>query len=379
MGALGRLTGRIGSALDLFDAAAEIARVDAAAGWHQGAQLGPLSPWATKRHLASIAWDADTFGAGQDRPPTFADAMRVPAIKKGRAILHAVLTSAPLVAIRNDAGVDTVLAGKDAPTWLYRSDTEISPEQRIAGVLDDLLFYEASLLVVKRGRRPDAVTRGTILDAVHVPYDWWTVDQESGVLLVNDLPMDPDSVVWIPGPSQGLLVEARSEVRQWLDMASNIARRLASPAPSIILEDSDTGDADDDEIDDMVARVAAARRSPDGGVMYVPAGIKATAVQSNDDSALYIQARNALRIDLANHLNLPVALLDGSPATASLTYSTAEGKRSEFDDLSLDYWTTPITAALSQDVVVPRGTRIRFDFSSRYAAMNAPTGAPALD
>jgi hypothetical protein len=379
VGALGRLTGRISSALDLFDAAADIARADAAAGWHRGAELGPLSPWATKRHLATIAWDADAFGSSRDQPPTVADALRVPAIKKGRAILHAVLGSAPLVAIRNDAGVDTVLAGKDAPTWLYRSDTEIAPETRMAAILDDLLFYEAALLVVKRGRRPDPATRGTILDAVHVPYDWWSVDPESGVLRVNDIPMDPDAVLWIPGPSQGLLVEARAEIRQWLDMASNIARRLASPAPSIILEDSDTGDADDDEIDDMVARVAAARRSPDGGVMYVPAGIKATAVQSNDDSALYIQARNALRIDLANHLNLPVALLDGSPATASLTYSTAEGKRSEFDDLSLDYWTTPITAALSQDVVVPRGTRIRFDFSSRYAATNAPTGAPALD
>jgi phage portal protein BeeE len=129
----------------------------------------------------------------------------------------------------------------------------------------------------------------------------------------------------------------------------------------------------------MVRSVAKQRRSPDGGVMYVGGGIKATAVPINDDSSLYIQARNALRIDLANHLNLPVALLDGSPATASLTYSTGEGKRSEFDDLSVDYWTTPIQAAFSQDSVVPRGTRIRFDFASRYAATNAPTGAPTLD
>lgn len=379
MGALDRLTGRITSALDLFDAAADIARVDAAAAWHQGAQLGPLSPWATKRHLSTIAWQPDAFGAAPGRPPSEADAMRVPAIKKGRAILHAVLTSAPLVAIRNVSGVDTLLAGDAAPTWLYRSDTEVSPEQRMAAILDDHLFHEAALLVVRRGARQAGQLRGPIADAVHVPYDWWTVDTDSGVILVNDLPMDPDAVVWIPGPSQGLLVEAQAEIRQWLDMARNIGQRLSTPAPSMLLEDQDTGDVDDDEVDAMVARVAAARRSPDGGVMYVPAGIKATPVPSNDDSALYIEARNALRIDLANHLNLPVALLDGSPATASLTYSTAEGKRSEFDDLSLDYWTTPITAALSQDVVVPRGTRIRFDFSSRYQAMNAPTGAATQD
>lgn len=379
MGALDRLTGRIGSALDLFDAAAGFARQETATSWHQGAELGLLSPWATKRHLATIAWDPNFSGGGVAGPPSFADAMKVPAIKKGRAILHAVLAAAPLVAIRNVDGVDTVLTGKEAPTWLYRSDTEIAPEQRIAGVLDDLLFYEASLLVVRRGVKPADQLRGDILDAVHVPYDWWTIDPDDGTLLVQDQPIGPDDVIWIPGPSQGLLVEAADEIHQWRSIARNVAQRLASPTPSIILEDSDTGDATDDEIDQMVAKVAAARRSPDGGVMYVPAGIKATAVPANDDAALYIQARNALRIDLANHLNLPVALLDGSPATASLTYSTAEGKRSEFDDLSLDYWTTPIHAALSQDVVVPRGTRIRFDFSSRYAATNAPTGAPALD
>jgi hypothetical protein len=372
---------RVGDAVVMFRRAQDIARAEQrrTVDGPTGVELSPLSPWATKRHLATIAFADETFGAGRyDRPVTVAEALRVPAIKKGRALLHSVLCSAPLVAIRNTAGVDTVLTGKDAPTWLYRSDTDIAPEQRMAGVLDDLIFHEASLLAVKRGSVPDGETRGNILDAVHVPYEWWTVDDE-GRLLVDDMPASTDDYVWIPGPSAGLLVDARSEIRQWLDIARNIHQRLGTPTPSILLEDSDTGDVDEDEIEDMVRRVAQARRSPDGGVMYVPAGIKATPVASNDDSALYIEARNALRIDIANHMNLPVSLLDGSPATASLTYSTGEGKRSEFDDLSVDYWTTPIESALSQDLVVPRSTRIRFDFASRYAPTNAPTGAPTQD
>jgi hypothetical protein len=154
---------------------------------------------------------------------------------------------------------------------------------------------------------------------------------------------------------------------------------LGTPTPPLILEDQDTGDAEDDEVER--ARPGRRPRSPlprrRGDVR--PRRDQGYPGADQRRLALYINARNALRIDFANHLNLPVALLDGSPATASLTYATSEGKRSELDDLGLDYWTTPIQAALSQDNVVPRGTRIRFDFASRYAATNAPTGAPTQD
>lgn len=372
---------RITDAVVLFARAQEVARSQQSivGAVPPGVTMSPLSPWATAGHLANIAFAEDVFGTGRAGPVTVAEALRVPPIKKGRAILHAVLCSTPMVAIRNVAGVDSVLTGQDAPTWLYRSDTGISPEQRMACIVDDLLFHEATVLATRRGARPDANTRGTILDVLHVPFDWWRIDADTGVLLVNDEPADPDQYLWIPGPSAGLLVEARSEIRQWLDIARNTATRLSSPTPSMILTDSDSAGATDDEVAKLVNSVAKARRSPDGAVMYVPAGLTATPVQSNDDSQLYVEARNALRIDFANHLNLPVALLDGSPATASLTYSTSEGKRSEFDDYSLDYWTTPIEAGLSQDQVVPRGTRTRFDFTSRYATTNAPTGAPTED
>jgi hypothetical protein len=336
-------------------------------------RLGLLSPWAGKGSLVTIDWDESTWGR-RPREVTRSDAMRCAPVKKGRALLQAVLKTAPLEAIRFDqtSNTDVPLTGQAAPSWLYRSDTGVSPELRMEGILDDHLFNEASVLAVKRGATG-------ILDAVHLPYDWWEVDPDDGTILVNDLPAAEDAVVYLPGPSAGLLVDARDDIRGWLDMARNIRRRLSSPMPGILLEDQDSGDADDDDVDEMVAKVAEARRSPDGAVMYVPAGIKATVVPLSDDAQMYIEARNASRIDLANHLNLPVALLDGSPATASLTYSTSEGKRSEFDDYSVDYWSTPIESGLSQDNVVPRGTRIRFNFAARYAATNAPTGAPTQD
>lgn len=368
------------STLDLWDAGTQIAleAQDRSPVPSSQGRVGLLSPWAKVDSLDTIEWDEDTFGK-RSAAVSVGEAMKVPAVKKGRGILQAVLTSSPLVAIRRDqeTGADTTLVGKAAPTWLGRSDTGIAPEARMGSILDDHLFHEGALLAVRRGAIPEGQTRGPILDAVHLPYSWWEIDPDTGLFLVDEQPVDQDALVYIPGPSAGLLVEARGEIRQWLDIARNIATRLATPVPPIMLQDSETGDVDDDEMDKWVAKIASQRRK--GGVMLIPSGMTGTAVPLNDDSAMYIASRNALRIDLANHMNLPVALLDGSPATASLTYSTNEGKRSEFDDMSLDYWTTPIEAALSQDNVVPRGTRVRFDFTSRFAPANAPTGAPTPD
>lgn len=361
----------IWNAVELFASARDIA-VEQSRQPIRSVRMSPLSPWATRGTLSKIDYNPDVF-AQTAQPVTVDEAMSVGPIKKGRAILHALIASRPLVAIRNVDGIDTQLSGKDAPTWLYRSDTDISPQQRMADMLDDHLFHDATVLAVERG-----VSEGKpILDAVHLPYDWWQLD-EHGVLLVNDQPVSSDAVIYIPGPSRGLLVEAQAEIREWRQIRRNVAQRLGTPAPTVLLHDPDPQQLTDSEVDDLVQKAGAARRSPNGAVMYT-GHLDATVVPNSDDSALFIEARNALRLDLANHINLPAAVLDGSAATASLTYSTSEGKRSEVADYSLDYWTTPLTRRLSQDDVVPRSTRIRFDFGDLFAVSNAPTGARTQD
>ena len=72
-------------------------------------------------------------------------------------------------------------------------------------------------------------------------------------------------------------------------------------------------------------------------------------------------------------------MLDGSMATASLTYSTAEGKRSEFIDYSLAYWAMPIEARLSQDDVTSAGTYCRFDLSALATPAQAGTNPATED
>lgn len=318
-----------------------------------------------------MAW-ADIFGSTL-APVSAAEAMRVGPIKKGRAILHSLIGTRPLR--QYDAGTGTPSAQQ--PRWLYRTDTLISPQLRLKKMLDDHLFLDATLLVVLRGAKPTNGGLTPILDAVHCPYDRWRLDDD-GIILVDEQPAPADSVVWIPGPSAGLLNEAADEIREWRAMRDNMGKRLANPTPFFWLEDSEQG-TPREEAQAMVDSFNTARQGADGGTAYVPAGVSAKAANANDDAQLYIEGRNGLRLDIANHLNLPASLLEGSLSTASLTYSTSEGKRDEVADYGLGYWVDPLESGLSLDNVCPRGTRIRIDFTDLFAPTNAPAGAITED
>lgn len=325
--------------------------------------LGIVSPWSESSNALQQLVASDILGA--DIPLiTRQAAMRVPAIVKARALLHSVIATRPLRAYRDGEPLP------DQPTWLYRSDTGISPRLRNKLILDDLIFNEASLLYVERGADKQ------IIDALPVPYDRWDVDEE-GRILIDRKPVDADKVVWIPGPGPGLLAQGCELIPAALSTERAWAQRVRNPFPAMVLQHTEDTQLEPDEAKEFVLEVAKARRNPDSAVMYVPFGleIESHAAETTD---LFESGRNALRLDFANMLNMPAALLDGSVSEASLTYSTQEGRRNDFLDLTVPYWAGPIEDALSLDNVVPRGQYVRFDFTD-YAAPAAEPAGPNVE
>lgn len=329
------------------------------------AGAGVVSPWADTSHLLPALVAEQLLGLGSPLLVTREMAMRVPAIVKARALLHSVIGTRPLRAYRGGQVLPV------QPTWLYRSDTGIAPRMRTKLILDDLLFCEASLLAVQRG------TEGQVVDAVHVPYDRWSVGQD-GVILVDGAEVGPDQVVWIPGPGPGLLAMGAELIAGALSTDRAWIQRVRNPFPAMVLQHTEDVQLSPDEAREFVQTVAAARRNPDSAVMYVPFGIE-VASHAADATDLYESGRNALRLDFGNLLNIPSALLDGSVSEASLTYSTQEGRRNDFVDLTVPYWSTPIEDALSLDNVVPRGQYVRFDFADLLTPTASPAGAPVED
>lgn len=315
------------------------------------------SPWSTGS-LQSIVW-SDIFGGSYKRV-TRAEAMRVPAIAKGRGLICGTLARQPLVAYKGAEKVAT------QPAWLYRPTTDVSPYQRMLWTLDDLLFGGSSLWTVERG------AQGQIIDAIRVPPEWWEIDPD-GRILVYGQPVDRASVLYFEGPQDGLLDIASDDIRAASAMSKAWADRVKSPVPMVELHITDPEkNLTQDESNDLAASWESARANG-GGTAVTPAQIEAR-VHGTVTADLYVEGRNASRLDFANYLNVPASLLEGSTATASLTYSTQEGTRNEFLDYTLAYWAAAIEARLSMDDVVPRGQRVAFDLS--YFTTTPPPSGP---
>lgn len=321
-------------------------------------QAAISSPWTTSQ-LQPIVW-ADIFGADVPRTVSRKSALRVPAIAKGRALIVGTLSRQPLAKFRGSEKVS-------AEPWMYRTSTKQSPRQRMLWTIDDILFTGMSLWAVQRG------SKGQILDAIRVPRDAWEIDPDLRIV-VNGRPQQEEEVILLEGPQEGLLEIAAGTIESATNMERSWGKRVESPVPLMELHSTDpNGDLTTEEATALTSEWDVARVN--GGTAYTPAGIEAR-VHGNVVADLYISGRNAIRLDVANFLGLPGSLLDGSTATASLTYSTKEGSRNELVDLSLAYWANPIEARLSQDDVTPAGTRVAFDLEY-LATPTQPAQGPA--
>lgn len=321
-----------------------------------------------QNNLEQIVID-DIFG---DFPEVIdrATAMKVPAVSRARNLLVASIADLPLIAYRGDDRVPV------QPTWLYRSD-RMSPWHRTAFTIDDLLFHDCSLWARENGEN------GDLLDAWRIPIEAWKIDNERRILVQDSVsgnfePVDPTTVIYFPGPGGGLLRDGRDTIRGARAIDRAWVARTRTPIPPTLFVQKEQGVATKDEVTALVKSWAAARTNPEtAGTAYVPFGLEPMFPTVADDSQMFIEGRNAVRLDIANLTNIPASLLDGSTATASLTYVTTEGQKSSFHEQSIRYWTAAIEARLSMDDVVPRGQRVRFDIT--YVTQVAPTGEPGED
>ena len=342
---------------DVFKFAADVAASTPSTG-----RSSIRSPWTTGS-LTSWAIQ-DIIGDTEALAVSRADAMRVPAIVKGRALITGTLSRMPLVTLRGSERMGN-------PPWLYRTDTRVAPSQRMLWTVDDLIFAGVSLWAVERG------TRRQIMDAVRVPPEWWQITPDLQVL-VNGASVNSDEIILFEGPQDGLLEIAAQDIRASRSMSRAWSARVTSPVPLVELHNTDpTMELEDGEISDLIDSWESARQSG-GATGYTPATIDAR-IHGEVAPDLFIEGRNASRLDFANYMHIPAALLEGSPSEASLTYSTTEGKRNEFADYTITYWAGPIEARLSMDDVTARGQRIAFDMSEWLTPAHTPTGPTRED
>ena len=331
------------------------------------AKLHIASPWASTESLAPMVI-ADILGDTlSNLPVTRAEAMTVPAVAKARNLLVSTIAKFPLVAMKGDTRLTS------QPSFLYRTDSNVTPYERMAWTVDSLIFHGVALWLVERGA-PDADGRRNILRAEYCPSDYWSI--QDGNILVNNTPVDESQVILFNAPFEGLLTIASRTIRGAIDQEAAWTGRARNPIPLIELHMIDD-QLTQAEVREFVASWSTARRSENGAIGYTPPNLEIRA-HGNVQADLMVEGRNAIRTDVGSFLNVRASMLDGTMGVDSLTYTTTQGEKNAFYEFDLPFWTDPIEARLSADDVVPRGQRVRFD---KYDAYNlpTPTGIPTED
>lgn len=345
--------------------------------------LPVVAPWQDSSTLSPAVAVAEALGLVlSNLPINRAAAIQVPAVARSRNLI--VGSGAPLPLRALDAnGV-----AKTQPTFLYRSNSLENPYERMVWTLDDLLFHGLSLWALERGAKTSGSAHGPILDAVRVPWDRWQIRAgQIEVQIKTDggmEPVDAEDVLLINGPTNGLLTDARDTLRAAKAIEAAYVDRAQNPIPITVIRHQPGTEAsavlDQDEVtgpDGVLTQWREARKQPGGTIGYLPPTLQMD-TPGHDAQALLQDGRNAVRIDVANHVGLPVALIDGGVAEESMTYRNAQGEVSRFYG-DLKFWLDPIQHRLSMDDVVPRGQRVRFDLSEFDTPAPEPTGVPTED
>lgn len=341
---------------------------------------GVMFPWSASSHLQALVYK-DIYGTDTSDIVTRDLAMRVAPIKRGRAVIVGRLADLP--AELGEFINGEFVADEHQPGWLtHTTSIATTPWYRSKTTLDDCLFDGWSLWAVDRD---DA---GNITDADVIEHTRWKFDQSSptGVAIaIGDLaaPLwvpvtDERSVLLFHGPDAGLLATAQDTIRGWRHMERAWVGRVRNPIPLVVIHEKEPNGATEAEAKAAVSAFADARTSVNGAIGFLPASLELE-VHGEVKADLFNEGRNAARIDIANHLNLPVSYLDGSTATSSLTYVTQEGSRAQIID-DLEYWLAPVEARLSKpDVTGDPRKVIRFNRSNLTAVPNDDHGPETAD
>lgn len=311
------------------------------------------------------------FGINTDTVTvTRAEAMKVGAVKRGRAVIAGVLSSLPLVEL--DAGGRPVA---DPPAWLEQPDPNVTLSHIITWTVDDLLFHGVSWWRVT-GRYANGwpasferlapervmVVAGTEPGA------------PGGVYVDGRLAPDAD-LRRFDGPDEGLLRTGANAIRTSLELEA-ATRRLAkldvplgyltpedsaqeldtTPGSAGLLNPDGTPDEETSEVDELLDTWDEARTTRN--TAYLNRAIKYVQTQLDATKIQLTEQRQAQAVEIARHMNLEPRYV-AAPTGDSSTYATVEGNRRELLDVSLAPYILPLEQRLSMGDTTPRGRRVR--------------------
>lgn len=253
----------------------------------------------------------------------------------------------------------------DAATlaWLGRPVGTVPAKIRDARSIQDIILHNRALWVVARD------DLGWPLEAAHLPVEYWSYD-ETGSLVVLGIKVpegqEANYLVFHGAKPQPFLDTAKVTLQHYAAISATMLDRSESPIALMELKPSVTYDGlgpgeegyveEFDELKNAQLAYAATRGRKGGSVTITPRDVDLITHQVDDDGSMLLGARDAVRTDVANFLNINVSMLDGS--SGSSDYANTLQNRNEFLELSLALFLAPFTERLSMDDVTPENVTV---------------------
>lgn len=299
--------------------------------------------------VAAAAFGISTDGATVTRE----QAMRVPAVRRGRALIAGTIGTLPLLALREDS------AGGVTPvprTLLDQLDPRTTPAWTLTWTVDDLLFHGVSWWRVTgrdATRYPVSVER---LAPGRV-----TVELNSGRAFVDGRPIADADLIRFDGPDEGVLAYGGPTIRLALALTRAGQRVADDDVPTGMLRPAEGApELSTDQVRQLLDEWQAARR--ERSTAYLNQAVTYSTVAFDAKSRQLTELAALVSSELARLLNLPASRI-GAPQGSGMTYANTEADRRDLVDTTLAQYLAPIYQRLSLGDVTPNGQRVVVDLT----------------
>lgn len=301
---------------------------------------------------------------GYDSPLTREEALSVAACSRAVDLVSTTVAGLPLERV-DEAGRRVDLG------WVAQPEATRPRFATLVDTVRDLYLDGVAYWQILRRDANGEPARGGVRYLPLNRVGYLTETDGSVTLTYDGVPIPRRDTLGFHGWHDGIRRHGARVLRTALALDQAAKRMADAPLPNTLLKNASTYELDDDEIDELIAGVKAARQA--SAIGYINAGVELETLGWDSAELQLVEARQYAAASVANLCGVPAAFIAGASATgASLTYSNVTQEARSLVDFGL---TPPIKAIESRlsmsDVlgqawtnqVTPRGSTVRFNLN----------------
>jgi len=293
-----------------------------------------------------------------------AKAVSIPTISRARDLIASMVGCLPLKFYRlqwNGTEMEKVYIAPRA--WAARIDPTVTNNFILSWTFDDLYFFGRAFWHVTSRTQdgyPSAFTRlpaAMITTLDQAGPIWFGPSQE---IMFNGFLLDPNDIVQMLSPIQGLLTQSPAAINTALKLQHAADRNASSALPAGVLKQTSGEPLSGQELADLAQRFNEARYSNQTAALSESLSYEATT--ATPDKMLLVESRQFQSLELSRVANIPPYL--AGIAVGGYTYQNASMAKQDLYLFAAKNYIVCINEYLSSDNVLPHGTYVELDVES---------------